>query len=102
MSQHSPTSTDPQKAWNVSESFKSVSFYRYFSSVCQVFLVCVSTHVVCRHDYYNKNKFLKYMTWLEECFWRAIFPKDFGMLAPQILVELESLIRVTRMSLRMT
>lgn len=42
------------------------------------------------------------MTWLEECFWRAIFPKDFGMLAPQILVELESLIRVTRMSLRMT
>lgn len=63
--------------------------------------MCVSTHVF-RHDYYNKREFLKYMTWLEECFWKAIFPKDIGTLAPQILVELESLIRVTRMSLRIT
>lgn len=50
-------------------SFKSVGFYSYFSCVCWVFLVCVSTHVF-RHDYYNKREFLKYMTRMESVFER--------------------------------
>lgn len=93
VSQHSPNIHRPPKA---RESFLKVLnwlvFYGYFSCVCWVFLVCVSTHVF-RHDYYNKREILKIHDTDGECFWKAMFPKDFGMLAPHILVKLESLIK---------